>query len=63
MTLKKLHAMKILNCQPVFLFLNSGDSKVDRIQVPISICIVLIRMALLINTIIKQKLPKGQVMT
>lgn len=58
-TIKKLCAMKILNCQPVFLFFNSGNSKLDRIQVPISICIVLIRIAFLINTITKEKLPKG----
>lgn len=64
MTLEKICAMKTLSCQPVFLFLNSGDSKLDRIQKPISVCTVSIRTALLIITIIiSESLPKEQTRT
>lgn len=49
MTLEKLCAMKILNCQPPFLFLNPGDSKLEGIQMSVSVCTVSVRIALLMN--------------
>lgn len=44
----------------MFCFLNLRDSKIDGIQMPVSVGTVSIRLALLINTIIvRENLPKG----
>lgn len=43
--------MKVLNSQPIS-FLNSGGSKLYKIQMPISVCTVPVRTAMLKNTII-----------